>query len=202
MGTSPIRATVMILAIAVAALAAAVALTGGTPSEFVASASASASGLPSTPPSLTPSLPAVAAAPPIVTPDPSPTAIVARRIRIERLGIDLPIVEGDGIDAPMHKAAHYPGTGWPNGGTNIYIYAHAQKGMFLALWDVKVDDEVVLDLVDGTSRRYIVTDVKPKVGWDAIAFLDPTPSEQLTLQTSTSYTPTAPRFLVIARPAT
>lgn len=193
---------VMVLAVAVAAVGAAVALTDRTSSGVVASSSHSASGLPSTPPSLTPTLPAVATAPPIVTPAPSPTAIVARRIRIERLGIDLPIVEGDGIDAPLHKAAHYPGSGWPNGGTNIYIYAHAQEGMFLALWGAKVDDEVVLDLVDGTSRRYIVTDVKPKVGWDAIGYLDPTPSEQLTLQTSTSYTPTAPRFLVIARPAT
>ena len=64
---------------------------------------------------------------------------------IERLGIDLTIVEGDGIDAPIGKAAHYPGTGWPGGGTNIYIYGHAQEGMFLSLWDAKKGDEVVLD---------------------------------------------------------
>jgi LPXTG-site transpeptidase (sortase) family protein len=127
---------------------------------------------------------------------------VAVRIGIPRLGIDLRIVEGDGIDAPLNKAAHYPGTAWPDGGSNIYIYAHAQKGMFLALWDAKVGDEVVLDLADGTSRRFIVTDVKPKVAWNALEYLEPTPSERLTLQTSTSYTPTAPRFIVLAEPAT
>lgn len=192
----------MTLAIVVAGLATVVALTDGTPGAIVPSASHPALGLVSARPSPTPTLPAEATALPVVTPDPTPTAIVARRIRIERLRIDLPIVEGDGIDAPMHKAAHYPGSGWPNGGTNIYIYAHAQKGMFLALWDAKVHDEVVLDLVDGTSRRYIVTDVMPKVGWDAINYLAPTPSEQLSLQTSTSNTPTAPRFLVVAKPAT
>jgi len=106
-----------------------------------------------------------------------------------------------GTDAPMNKAAHYPGTGWPDSGTNIYIYAHAQAGMFLALWDARVGDEIDLALVDGTSRSYIVTAVKPKVPWNALELLKPTPFEQLTLQTSTSYTPTAPRFVVIAEPA-
>jgi LPXTG-site transpeptidase (sortase) family protein len=126
---------------------------------------------------------------------------VARRIRIPRLDIDLQIVEGDGQDAPMRRAAHYPGTGWPGSGTNIYIYGHAQEGMFLALWDAKVGDEVFLDLKDGSTRSYLVTEVKPKVPWNALEYLDPTPTERLTLQTSTSYTPTAPRFIVIAEPA-
>jgi LPXTG-site transpeptidase (sortase) family protein len=126
---------------------------------------------------------------------------VATRIRIARLGIDLRIVEGDGVDAPLNKAAHYPGTGWPLGGTNIYLYAHAQTGMFLSLWDAKVGDEVDLDLKDGSTRRYVVTEVKPKVPWNALGYLAPTPTEQLTLQTSTSYTAAAPRFIVIAVPA-
>ena len=73
--------------------------------------------------------------------------------------------------------------------------------MFLTLWDAKVGDEIVLDLVDGTSRRYLVTQVKPRVKWNALEYLDPTPTERLTLQTSTSYTATAPRFVVIAEPA-
>lgn len=138
---------------------------------------------------------------PTATQGVSPTgAVKAKRIRIERLGITLPIVEGDGIDAPMNKAAHYPSTGWPGGGTNIYIYGHARKGMFITLWDARKGDEVVLDLVDGTQRTYVVTRVLPKVPWDAVEYLDPTPTEQLTLQTSTSYYPTAPRFIVIAVP--
>ena len=136
---------------------------------------------------------------PRVSPSPG-RGIRAQRIQIDRLGIDLRIVDGDGIDAPIGKAAHYPGTGWPGGGTNIYIYGHAQTGMFLSLWDVNVGDQVVLTLVDGTQRMYVVATVLPKVPWDAVMYLDATPSEQLTLQTSTSYHPTSPRFIAIAYP--
>ena len=132
---------------------------------------------------------------------PATLGIVAKRIQIRRLGIDLKIVEGDGIDAPIGKAAHYPGSGWPDGRTNIYIYAHARTGMFLSLWDVRLGDKVVLILVDGTQRTYVVDKVLPKVPWDAVQYLRPTPTEQLTLQTSTSYYDTAPRFVVITLPA-
>jgi LPXTG-site transpeptidase (sortase) family protein len=128
------------------------------------------------------------------------SAVRASRITIQRLRIDLPVVEGDGIDAPLDKAAHYPGSGWPGGGTNIYLYAHARQGMFLSLWDARIGDLVVLTLVDGTQRTYGVDKVLPKVPWDALHYLAPTAAEQLTLQTSTSYTATAPRFLVIAHP--
>jgi LPXTG-site transpeptidase (sortase) family protein len=139
-----------------------------------------------------------ASAPPTVAGEPG---IQANRIRIDRLGIDLAIIQGDGIDAPIGKAAHYPSSAWPGGGTNIYIYGHARVGMFIRLWDARVGDTVQLGLVDGTTRTYIVTKVLPTVPWDAVQYLEPTPTEQLTLQTSTSYYPTAPRFVVIAVPA-
>jgi len=140
------------------------------------------------------------------TPSPSPTptaerGILASRIRIARLGIDLAIIEGDGIDAPIGKAAHFPGSAWPGGGSNIYIYGHARTGMFITLWQARVGDTIDLDLVDGTARAYVVTKVLPKVPWDAVTYLKPTATEQLTVQTSTSYYPTAPRFVVIAVPA-
>lgn len=138
-------------------------------------------------------------------PSPSSAAepgIRASRIRIARLGIDLAIVEGDGIDAPIGKAAHYPSSAWPGGGSNIYIYAHARIGMFLNLWQVQVGDTVELKLVDGTTRTYVVTEILPKVPFDAVKYLRPTPTEQLTLQTSTSYYATAPKFVVITVPKT
>lgn len=139
------------------------------------------------------------------TPSPSPAGAVgqgirASRILIARLGIDLAIIEGDGIDAPIGKAAHYPGSAWPGGGSNIYIYGHARVGMFLPLWQIRVGDTIELDLVDGSSRTYVVSDILPKVPFDATEYLQPTRAEQLTLQTSTSYYPTAPRFVVIAVP--
>ncbi len=134
----------------------------------------------------------------------APTAeagVRADRIRIARLDIDLAVIEGDGIDAPIGKAAHYPGSAWPGGGSNIYIYGHARKEMLITLWNARVGDRIELDLVDGTSRTYVVAKILPKVPWDAVEHLAPTATEQLTLQTSTSYYPTAPRFIVIAFPA-
>ena len=166
-----------------AATSASIAL-GTSPSASTASSSPVASGSPGT------SLAAT-----------SEPGIRASRIQIARLGIDLSIVDGDGIDAPLGKAAHYPGTGWPGGGTNIYIYGHARAGMFLRLWDAVVGDKVDLLLADGSKRSYIVDKVLPRVPWDAIKYLQPTKAEQLTLQTSTGPNGSDPRFVVIAHPA-
>jgi LPXTG-site transpeptidase (sortase) family protein len=204
-----LTAVVVVAAIVVAAAGLSIALGGG--------------GVPADPPSAAPSAaPSGSDLAPVSTPrptseisfapiasdsvalSPGPSAahgIRASRIQIQRLGIDLRIVDGDGIDAPLGKAAHYPGSDWPGGGSNIYIYGHARTGMFLALWDAKVGDEVVLTMVDGTKRMYVVDMVLPKVPWDALQYVAPTSTEQLTLQTSTSYYATAPRFVVIAHPA-
>ncbi len=104
--------------------------------------------------------PGISPSPPTVNGEPG---IQANHITIARLGIDLAVVQGDGIDAPIGKAAHYPSSGWPGGGTNIYIYGHARVGMFIRLWDIKVGDTVVLGLVDGTTRSYVVTKILPTV---------------------------------------
>ena len=73
--------------------------------------------------------------------------------------------------------------------------------MFISLWDARTGDVVELDLADGRTVEYVVDEVLPKVPWDAVEYLQATASEQLTLQTSTSYQPTSPRFIVIAHPA-
>jgi LPXTG-site transpeptidase (sortase) family protein len=130
----------------------------------------------------------------------SPVAQPTDRIRIDRLGIDLPIMEGDGIDAPLDGVAHYPGTGWPGDGTNIYLYAHARPGLFEKLPQAEVGDRIVLTMADGSSHDYDVAKIVPAAPWDAIEYVAKTPSEQLTLQTSTSEVPTDPRFIVIAYP--
>jgi len=204
-GRGALTAVVVIAAIVIVVAGLSIAPDGGGVPPDRPSATPSVSDLP---PVTTPGPPDAVAFPPIATdsvaPSPSSSAaqgIQARRIQIRRLGIDLRIVEGDGIDAPIGKAAHYPGSGWPEGGTNIYIYAHARTGMFLSLWDARVGDKVVLTLVDGTQRTYVVDEVLPKIPWDAVRYLAPTPTEQLTLQTSTSYYGTAPRFVVIAHPS-
>ena len=128
------------------------------------------------------------------------TGIPAVRIRIDRLGIDLPIVEGDGVTAPDGEAAHFPGSAWPDAGSNTYIYGHAREGLFLPLWEARIGDQVILTLVDETTRCFVIDEIRPRTPWNDVGVLMPTPMERLTLQTSTSYTPTAPRFVVIAHP--
>lgn len=44
------------------------------------------------------------------------------------LSIDLPLVQGDGLNVPYYKAAHYPTMPWPGVGKRSFVYAHAQYG--------------------------------------------------------------------------
>jgi LPXTG-site transpeptidase (sortase) family protein len=148
-----------------------------------------------------PSAGATASTRPSGAADASPTADAVDRVRIDRLGIDLPITEGDGIDAPLDSAAHFPGSGWPGGGTNIYLYAHARNGLFGRLTEAQVGDRVVLSMADGSEHTYAVARIVPAAPWDAMEYVAVTPTEQLTLQTSTSEIVTDPRFIVIAFPA-
>jgi sortase (surface protein transpeptidase) len=68
------------------------------------------------------------------------------RVKIPRLAIDLPIAEGDierdtvRQETPDNFAFHFPGTAIPGDRGNSYIYAHARRGMFLALWSAREGD--------------------------------------------------------------
>jgi LPXTG-site transpeptidase (sortase) family protein len=194
-----------LIALAIACAAAAVAVLvvvvtrppGG--SQPIQSSSAiqrsSASPSATVPPSASP-----AASAPAVNASPRASGVVAVRIAVPKLGINLPIVEGDGMAAPIGRAAHFPGTAWPGAGSNTYLYGHAQEGMFLPLWQIQPGDQILLTLANDKKRCFAVDRTVPKAPWNDTSLLLPTDHEQLTLQTSTSYTPTAPRFVVIALP--
>jgi LPXTG-site transpeptidase (sortase) family protein len=128
------------------------------------------------------------------------------RVQIPRLAIDLPIEEGDIQrdtviqDTPESFAFHLPGTAIPASGSNCYLYAHARRGMFLSLWNAKEGDEVFISTPDGKALRYLVREVHPRVPPDDVAWIQPTPGERLTLQTSTGPNRTDPRFVVVATP--
>ncbi|HEY6957892.1 MAG TPA: sortase [Candidatus Limnocylindria bacterium] len=148
-----------------------------------------------------------ASASPSATPVAFPAIPDGYRVTIARLGIDLPIQEGDvERDAveqrtPEGSAFHLPGTGIPGSGVNCYIYAHARTGMFLSLWNVRAGDDVIITRPDGVELHYIVSEVHPRVPYDDVSWAAPTTPEHLTLQTSTGPNPGDPRFVVIARPA-
>jgi len=172
---------------------------------------------PATPGSPPPSAVAAVTASPLASPatlgpSASPTATAAPtippgyRIKIARLAIDLPIAEGDierdtvQQQTPDNFAFHFPGTAIPGDGGNSYIYAHARRGMFLSLWSARVGDEVMIVTADGRERRYVVSEVHPRVEPADVSWAQPTTTERLTLQTSTGPNPGDPRFVVIALP--
>ncbi len=171
------------------------------------------------PPGPAPIVPAAVAA--VTTaPAPSPTASPSQRptatptppippgyrIKMARLAIDLPIVEGDVArdtvrqETPNDFAFHLPGTALPGDRSNAYIYAHARRGMFLSLWSARVGDLVVIVTPDARELRYVVSEVHPRVDPSDVSWAQQTTTERLTLQTSTGPDPGDPRFVVIALP--
>ncbi|TMG53478.1 MAG: sortase [Chloroflexi bacterium] len=102
---------------------------------------------------------------------------------------------------PENFAFHLPGTAIPGMGGNAYLYAHARRGMFLALWNAHVGDEVFVSTPDGLALKYVVREIHPRVAPEDTSWIDPTPTERLTLQTSTGPSRSDPRFVVIATPA-
>lgn len=160
----------------------------------LAAATAAATQTPST----------VTAAP--ASPTPPPPIPLGYRIQIPRLGIDLPVMEGDlerdtvEQQTPENWAFHLPGTAIPGHGANSYFYAHARRGMFITLWNAAVGDEIWISTPDGRAMRYVVSEIHPRVPPEEVSWAMATPPERLTLQTSTGPNPGDPRFVVIARP--
>lgn len=129
---------------------------------------------------------------------------IGYRIAIPRLGIDLPIAEGDvqrdveDLRTPEGYAFHLPGTALPGQNGNTYLYAHARRGMFLTLWNARPGDAVVVTGPDGRQLVYLVGEILPSVPPTDVSSTRPTASERLTLQTSTGPSPSDPRFVVFA----
>ena len=124
----------------------------------------------------------------------------ADRIVISRVGINLPIRDGV-LGAPIAERVAYrcPGTSWPGGHSNTYLYGHARLGTFLTLKDMHVGDIVLLHLVTGAWVRYKVTIVR-RVRWNDGSWTLLTSTERLTLQTCATYYPTADKIVVAAVP--
>jgi LPXTG-site transpeptidase (sortase) family protein len=125
----------------------------------------------------------------------------ATNIWIPRLKIAMPIRNGvlSGTISRLYTY-HYPGTSWPGGGSNTYLYAHGQAGAFLNLKYARIGDQITLRLATGHYVRYRVTAVK-SVAWNDLRWLRPSSRERITLQTCLGNTKTARRLIVLAVPA-
>jgi len=191
-----VLAGVLLLAVGIAVIAG-----GGLPP----AGSVAPVALPSATPSPTASADSQTASPtPAPTIGPIPDGY---RIELPRLGIDLPIAEGD-IErdvvvqkTPENYAFHFPGTAIPGTVGNSYIYAHARRGMFLTLWNARVGDQVSITTPAGGQLKFVVTEVHPRVPPADTSWLQPSGDERLTLQTSTGPNREDPRFVVIAAPS-
>jgi LPXTG-site transpeptidase (sortase) family protein len=122
------------------------------------------------------------------------------RVRLPQLGIDLPVVEGNGVDAPLFKAAHYPGTTWPGEGGRSVIYAHARVGMFGPLFGARVGQEVQVASPNGPIRRFVIQQYYPRWPVTDLAWLRPGDHEQLVLITCTTYNNNDPRIIAVSEP--
>jgi len=178
---------------------AAPSLTAPSPLQMAADGPQTATGSPQT---------AVEAPPVLATPTAAPGGPIPEgfRIQIPRLGIDLTIQEGDlkrDIEdqrTPEGYAFHLPGTAIPGQNGNTFLYAHARRQMFLALWNARPGDAVVVQVPDGGTLEYVVRDVLPRVAPSDLSATRSGSTEQLTLQTSTGPSPGDPRFIVVAFP--
>ena len=138
---------------------------------------------------------------PIQVAMPAPTpAPAGLRVQVPELGIDLPIVEGDGYNAPLYQAAHYPGTAWPGAGGRTVLYAHARDGMFGPLFRGAVGQHIVITGPDGSARRYVIAQYFPSWPVTDLSWLRAGDHEQIVLVTCTTYNYNDPRIIAVGEP--
>jgi sortase A len=102
-------------------------------------------------------------------------------LRIPRLGLEVPVLEGND-DLTMNRAAgHIPGTALPGQPGNVAIAGH-RDGFFRPLKDIAAGDRIDLDRPGGQVDHYTVQDLRIVQPSDTSA-LQPTAGPALTLVT-------------------
>jgi LPXTG-site transpeptidase (sortase) family protein len=139
----------------------------------------------------------------IISPLPGATPEAAGRawrVKVPELGIDLPVVAGDGHTAPLYKAVEEPNMKLPGEGGRSLIYAHARAGMFDPLFNAKVGQHVEIDRPGAPPLHYTIRTYTRKWPAKDLSILGPADHEELVLLTCTTYNPNDPRIVVVARP--
>ena len=140
---------------------------------------------------------------PAAGPSPSTTStpVDGMRIQLPELGIDLPVVAGDGVNAPLYKAVLDPFLAQPGSGSRSMIYAHARNGMFGPLFRTRLGEHVVIRRPGQADLTYVITNYYPHWPVNDLSPLQPMAKEQLVLVTCTTYNLNDPRQVVYASPA-
>lgn len=123
------------------------------------------------------------------------------RIIIPSLKIDLPIVEAKVVkgywETSATSASHGIGSANPGEQGNMVIFAHARKGLFLPLKEVKTGDIVEI-FTQKREFRYQVLEIK-KVTPNQVEIISQTPDEKLTLYTCSGFLDKE-RLVLVAKP--
>jgi LPXTG-site transpeptidase (sortase) family protein len=122
------------------------------------------------------------------------------RIKIPALAIDLPVVPGNGTDAPLLKAALDLRLAVPGQGKRSLIYAHPRPGMFETLSRAAVGQKIEIDRSGAPPLRYVIRQYYPRWPASDVSWLDPLGKEQLILETGTSYNTNDPRIIAVCEP--
>ena len=101
-------------------------------------------------------------------------------LRIPRLGLEVPVLEGIDERTLNRAIGHVPGTALPGEPGNVAIAGH-RDGFFRGLKDLAVGDRLELE-VGGERRLYAVESLRI-VEPEAVEVLAPTPAPALTLVT-------------------
>lgn len=122
------------------------------------------------------------------------------RLEIDRLDINVIVLDGVTSDVLRRGAGHVPGTGLPGGAGNAGIAAHRDT-FFLGLGGIEAGDILRFTSPDGTVRRYEVESSRV-VGPEAVEVLDDRGYPAITLVTCYPFDivgPAPDRFIVHAR---
>ncbi len=126
------------------------------------------------------------------SPTPIPADRLATRVVVGALGIDLPVIAQPDPAYPACDVAMYlePPLGQPGQGKATYLYAHAQKGMFLPILEAsKVNDGeamigVIVEVYTSDDRLFLYEVTEVRRHQTTLADAVAATTEQLWLQTS------------------
>jgi hypothetical protein len=167
---------------------------------------------------------------PSPTPTPLPEDVVAEQLEIPSVGINVIVRQSEDEATnqfPPRDAAYVlQGGSQPGRNTNSYISAHANEWLFKPLWNVQLGAEILVRMSNDQVLRYTVTEIRPNVPCpdpntdpaldppdpppvlelydtcdEGVFWLQPTPYERLTLQTSQGFNRNWGEFVVVAEPA-
>lgn len=141
---------------------------------------------------------------PIISPGGFPSTSPAPsgyRVKVQELGIDLPVVAGDGWTVPLFQAALYPGMKHPGEGGRSLLYAHGRVGMFGPLQHGAAGQHVDITRDNQSTLHYVIKQYFPSWSATDTSILAPADHEQVVLLTCRTYNPDDPRIVAVAEPS-